>query len=168
MWLIIFEIVMLFKNMDIVKKINSIEENKIKFRIRTRNFKNIFYIFICLLFLYRNIDEIISQNIDFSQLIPLLFFITTIFFIPLMISFAKLLFIESIITEDMIISNEGIFKMEEIQNINRLDERKLYVVLKQANQYAINGTKIFRIKKGEISEIINFINYRIIYDSNCA
>lgn len=163
---IVLEIILLFKNLSEIKKIKSIDKNNIKFKIRTRNFKNIFYIIICSLFLFRNIEKIVNQDIDFLQFFSQLYFVTTILFIPLLISFIKLLFIESIITDDMIISNEGVFKMAEIQNINKLDERKLYIALKHANQYAINGTKVFKVKEEEIFKIVNFINSRIVYGSD--
>ena len=166
---IVFQIIILFRNLDLLANKNKFKENEILFRIRSRNIKNIFTIIFCLLLFIQRVYELFTvENINFEHFFSILYVITTIMFIPLFLTSFKLLFMEGAIIGNILYSNEGVFNIEEIRSINRLNKNKLYVSLKKANKYAINGTKIFKVKEEEMIQIMEYINEKISKKPNSA
>jgi hypothetical protein len=102
-------------------------------------------------FILYNIDKFYFINSIISIIIISILFVSSL----------RLLFMKSIITDDLIILSDGLFKIETIRKIEKSNKNTIKILLKKKSPYAVFGYKIFKVNKNNIEEIFNYINEKI-------
>jgi NhaP-type Na+/H+ or K+/H+ antiporter len=143
------------------KKIR-LNNNIVLYKIKAKNYLHKFVLVLSLsYFIYNGIDiyEIIKngKNIININKFYLLIFILTI---VLLIVTLSLLFMKSKITNNLIILGDGIFKIDEINNIEK-ENKKIKIYFRKSIPYALLGYKTFVVKEDEVDEIFNLIKNKI-------
>ena len=164
--------ILIFITIDIII-IKTYIENKLKkhitlYRIRTKNIFNIlcllgslFLIFFYGIIIYKNIinNQKISEIINILESFTLVFLSLILFTCSLI-----LLCLKSIIVNELIILSDGIFKIENVKNIERKNKSiKLY--FKKHTVFAIFGYKNIYTDENTIDELYNYLNNKICQHS---